>query len=54
MIRDDYQEEQVDPKTKEQEDDIMTYLKDNKFIIGGILLVIVIGILLSTYYNKTR
>ena len=54
MIRDDYQEEQVDPKTKEQEDDIMTYLDENKFMIGGILLVIVIGILLSTYYNKTR
>tara|TARA_A100001015_G_scaffold286231_1_gene354645 strand:- start:1934 stop:2095 length:162 start_codon:yes stop_codon:yes gene_type:complete len=53
MIRDNYKDV-VDPKTKEQEDDIMTYLDDNKFIIGGILLVIVIGIFLSTYYNKTR
>ena len=40
-----------DEDTADREDDIMDFLQDNQYVIGGILVVCIVGIGFSVYYN---
>ena len=48
---DDGGDDDDDEDTADKENDIMNFLQDNQYVIGGILAVCIVGIGFSVYYN---